>query len=113
MAEYVPPPNYVGEVSFEITLELAGAPNRREQASLRSTVTSNYAFTACMDDPTLCGDYGTCQGPSGCKCLDHWFGVKCDVQTQKLEEGEYVWRGWKILFIVMFLGMSLSARTQS
>ena len=117
MAEYVPPPNFVGEVSFAITLLVGtgagctpaaactGDPSpRREQATLQSTVTSSYAFATCMEDTAFCGEHGTCQGPSGCLCQEHWFGVQCNVETSKLEEGEYTWRGWKYLFIVMFLG---------
>jgi hypothetical protein len=94
MAEYVPPPNFVGEVSFAITLLVGtgagctpaaactGDPSpRREQATLQSTVTSSYAFATCMEDTAFCGEHGTCQGPSGCLCQEHWFGVQCTFEA--------------------------------
>ena len=41
-------------------------------------------------------------GPQGCSCAKGWFGERCDVPTEAMQDGEYTWGGWGLLVFIVF-----------
>jgi hypothetical protein len=112
--QFVPPPNFVGSVAFDITLANPTdrpADSILETATVQRSVLTTVGLPECMQDAaavrrtpeSFCGEHGVCRGPTGCACDSHWFGVRCDVESEILVAPTFVWRGWTIIFIVVLL----------
>ena len=84
---FVPPPNFVGSVAFDITLANPTdrpADSILETATVQRSVLTTVGLPECMQDAaavrrtpeSFCGEHGVCRGPTGCACDSHWFGVR-------------------------------------
>jgi hypothetical protein len=89
----------------------------REQTSVQRSVTATVAVPECMQDTSapkspesFCGQHGICTGPRGCKCDSHWYGVRCNAESETLVAPDFVWRGWTVLIIILILGAGARVR---
>ena len=93
---FVPPPNFVGSVAFDIALanpteeivngqsQTRPADSILETATVQRSVLTTVGLPECMQDAaavrrtpeSFCGEHGVCRGPTGCACDSHWFGVR-------------------------------------